>query len=124
MHFRTTLGGKQDAVVLKLTPNLNTVLFSSYLGGAEDDAGFVLDINPVDGNIYVAGGTSSANFPGATNAYGNAIDGYVSVIANNGSTLIQIKIFWNQLPWILSMVFNSIPKDSLISWVSHWVPGR
>ncbi len=91
--FQNTLGGKQDAVVLKLTPNLNTVLFSSYLGGAEDDAGFVLDINPVNGNIYVAGGTSSANFPGATNAYGNAIDGYVAVIANNGSNLIQSKYF-------------------------------
>ncbi|HLO82632.1 MAG TPA: PKD domain-containing protein [Chitinophagaceae bacterium] len=91
--FQTTLGGKQDAVVIKLTPNLNTVLFSTYLGGAEDDAGFVLDLNPTDGNIFVAGGTASANFPKASNAYGNAIDGYVAVIANNGSTLITSKYF-------------------------------
>ena len=37
--FQAALGEKQDAVVVKLNPNLSTVLFSSYLGGAEDDAG-------------------------------------------------------------------------------------
>lgn len=94
---QATRGGAQDAVVMKLSPNLNTVFFSTYLGGSADDAGFVLKINPLNNNIYVAGATSSANFPG--NKAGSIqptfqgspgdIDGYISILSNDGSTLIQ-----------------------------------
>ena len=94
---QATRGGAQDAVVVKLTPNLNAVLFSTYLGGNADDAGFVLKINPVNGNIYVAGATSSPNFPGnkvgsiQPNFQGGAgdIDGYIAILSNDGSTLIR-----------------------------------
>ena len=92
-----TLGGKQDAVVMKLNPSLTTVFFSTYLGGAEDDAGFVLKLNPVNGNIYVAGATSSPNFPGnkagsiQPNFQGGPgdIDGYISILSNDGATNIR-----------------------------------
>lgn len=94
---QATRGGAQDAVVMKLTPNLNTVLFSTYLGGSADDAGFVLKINPLNNNIYVSGATSSANFPGnkagsiQPTFQGGAgdIDGYISILSNDGSTLIR-----------------------------------
>jgi gliding motility-associated-like protein len=82
---------------MKLTPNLNAVFFSTFLGGSEDDAGFVLALNPVNGNIYVAGATSSPNFPGnktgtiGPNFNGGDldIDGYVAVLSNDGTTLIR-----------------------------------
>ncbi len=94
---QTSLAGNQDAIVMKLTPNLNNVFFSTYLGGSEDDAGFVLALNPVTEDIYVAGATSSRNFPGnKTGTIGPVfnggdldIDGYVAVLSNNGSTLIR-----------------------------------
>ncbi len=94
---QNTLGGEQDAVVVKLSPNLNTVFFSTYLGGSQDDAGFVLALNPVNGDIYVAGATSSSNFPGnKTGTIGPAfhgtagdIDGFVAVFNNNGTSLIR-----------------------------------
>jgi hypothetical protein len=121
--FQTTLGGKQDAVVLKINANLNTVLFSTYLGGVEDDAGFVIDLNPVDGNIFVAGATASANFPRASNTYGNAIDGYVSIISNNGSTLLQSKYFGTPSLDIIYGI-SLIPGAFHTSWVFHWARGR
>ena len=94
---QATHGGAQDAVVIKLSPNLNLALFSTYLGGSADDAGFVLKLNPLNGNIYVAGATSSANFPGnkagsiQPGFQGGAgdIDGYISILSNDGSALLR-----------------------------------
>ena len=86
----TNAGGAhdQDAVVVKTSPDVSTLLFSSYLGGSEDDAAYVLSINPLNGNLYVAGGTASTNFPGnkAGTIGGNAaggIDGFIAVISGN-----------------------------------------
>lgn len=88
----------QDGVVVKLTADLNTVLFSSFLGGNADDAAFVLATHPQNGNIYVAGGTASTNFPGdktgvISTANAGGIDGFVSVISPDGSQLIRTSYF-------------------------------
>lgn len=94
--FQSTNGGNQDGVVLKFTPDLSTILFSTYLGGNGNDAAYVLSINPNNGDIYVAGGTesSAATFPGnhaGTIGPSNngGIDGFVAQISSNGSTLIR-----------------------------------
>ena len=91
--FQTTSGGLQDGVVLKFDPTLSNLLFSSYLGGSENDAAYVLSIGPT-GDIYVAGGTESADFPGnhagtIGPAYLGGIDGFVAEISNNGSSIIR-----------------------------------
>lgn len=91
--FQTLPGGAQDAVVLKFDPSVSSLLFASYLGGSGDDAGYVLSLAP-NGNIYVGGGTSSTNFPGNTaatihSANQGGIDGFVSIITNNGSAIVR-----------------------------------
>jgi hypothetical protein len=67
-------------------------LFSTYLGGNKDDAAFVLSLNPLNNDIYVAGATASTNFPGAAGAgrlytgyQGGAVDGFVAQLTNTGS---------------------------------------
>ncbi|MBI3137357.1 MAG: PKD domain-containing protein [Sphingobacteriales bacterium] len=88
-------GGTQDGVLLKLTPDLGTILFASYLGGSANDAAYVLSINPTTNNIYVAGGTESVNLlpgtQGGTIGLANhgVIDGYVAVINNTGTSVIR-----------------------------------
>jgi len=90
--FQTTFGGGlQDGVVLKFNPTLSTLLFASYMGGSQNDAAYVLSLAP-NGNIYVAGGTESTDLPGnraGTIGPSNngGIDGYVSIISNNGSAI-------------------------------------
>jgi gliding motility-associated-like protein len=91
--FQTSSGGAQDGVVLKLNPSVSALTFASYLGGNGDDAGYVLSLAP-NGNIYVAGGTSSTNFPGVTAGVINSsnqggIDGYVSIINTTGSSIVR-----------------------------------
>ena len=43
-------GRKQDAVVMKFSNDLGSILFSSYLGGSGDDAAYVIAISPVTKN--------------------------------------------------------------------------
>ncbi|MBK8310360.1 MAG: hypothetical protein IPL04_05095 [Chitinophagaceae bacterium] len=91
--FQTASGGLQDGVLLKLTPDVGAITFASYLGGSGNDAAYVLSIGP-GGNIFVAGGTESSNLPGntagtiGTSNFGG-IDGFVSVISNNGASIIR-----------------------------------
>ncbi len=90
-----TLGGVQDAIVLKVNPGCTSVTYSSYLGGDGYDAGFVLSINPSTSDVYVAGGTASNNFPGnKAGSYqpaysGGRSDGFISVFSNDFATLKQ-----------------------------------
>lgn len=86
-------GGSQDGVVLKFTPDLSALTFSSYFGGNDDDAAYVLSVHS-SGNIYVAGGTASTNLPGNTagvlfNINQGSIDGFVTIINNAGSSIIR-----------------------------------
>jgi gliding motility-associated-like protein len=92
--FQPKSGGKQDGILLKLSPDVSNVLFSSFIGGSEIDAAFVLALDPVTNNIYVAGGTESTDFPGVGNVIfpantGGGIDGWVSIVSNDGSKLIN-----------------------------------
>ncbi len=94
--FQQTFGGGiQDGVVLKLSPDLGTLLFSSYIGGGGNDAAYVLSISPLTNNIYVAGGTESQNLlqgtQGGTLGTANhgVIDGFVAVINNTGTNVIR-----------------------------------
>ena len=90
--FQASKAGAQDGIILRFDPNVSSLAFSSYLGGSGDDAAYVLAINPTNGNVYVAGGTASSDFPGnkagtiGPNPAGN-IDGFVAIIS--GTSLIR-----------------------------------
>ena len=101
--FDKSLGGNQDAVLIKFPPGLNSSpLFSTYLGGNGDDAAFVLALDPLNSNIYVGGATGSTDFPGASRVSANPVsgaflggdcDGFVSMVSNDGSKLIKSVYF-------------------------------
>ncbi len=82
----------QDGVLIKIAPNCNSVIFSSFLGGSNDDAALVMDISPTTGDIYVGGATVSTDMPGVKSTavqstFQGNIDGFVSIISSDGSTL-------------------------------------
>jgi len=60
--FDNSLGGPQDAIVAKLTPSLNSLLWSTYLGGTNWESGNSLQLAS-NGDVYSVGGTTSNNFP-------------------------------------------------------------
>ncbi|RYM36053.1 T9SS type B sorting domain-containing protein [Brumimicrobium glaciale] len=90
--FDNTIGGNQDAIVAKFNPNLTTLIWSTYLGGSADDAGYSIQVS--SGNtIYVSGGTRSVNFPATgghqTSYQGGAADGFLVELNATTSNLIS-----------------------------------
>jgi len=53
-----------DAFVARLNASLTTLVQSTYLGGSTDETANALAVHPESGDVYVAGGTSSTDFPG------------------------------------------------------------
>jgi hypothetical protein len=59
-------GGGYDAFVSRLNATLTSLVQSTYLGGNGSDEALALAIHPATGEAYVAGHTTSQNFPGTT----------------------------------------------------------
>lgn len=87
---QATFGGKQDAFVAEISPKgtgLTDLVFSTYLGGSANDkaTGIALDGS---GNVYVAGLTSSSNFPVTAAALqttlGGSFDAFVAKLSSTG----------------------------------------
>lgn len=84
------LAGKLDLFVLKLNPAGNTILYSTYLGGTGSDVARGIAVDGA-GNIYVAGDTTSTDFPvknAAQPVYGGGVsDGFAFKLKADGSAL-------------------------------------
>ncbi len=88
--FQTTLNGIQSAFVTKMTLNGSAVVYSTYLGGDVSDWASAIAVSAA-GNAYVAGWTSSVNFPqlGAVQAaFGGMTDAFVSEFNSTGNGLL------------------------------------
>ena len=83
-------GGTHDGVVAKLTPDLSSIIWSSYIGGTMADAAYGIKVIE-DSVSYITGGTMSEDFPVTPGAYdtqfGGDIDGYLASISYDGTTL-------------------------------------
>lgn len=89
--FDTTFnGGSYDAVVARLNPDGSALLFSTFLGGADDDNGSDAVVDAA-GNTIVAGGTYSSDFPTTPNAYdashNGASDAFITRLSADGSNM-------------------------------------
>ena len=97
LDFPTTPGAYStsfhngDVFVSKLNWNLTELVASTYLGGVGDDAGNAITIG-LDKKIYVAGYTSSIDFPTTPDAFsankGALIDAFVSKLSSDLTKLL------------------------------------
>ena len=95
--FQTVNKGLQEACIFKFDSTLKKLIWSSYLGESNNDAAYSLDIDSI-GNIYVAGGTQSKNFPITSGVYqssfaGGPVDGFITKISSNGSAIMR-SMYW------------------------------
>lgn len=86
-------GAGIDAFVSKFNPAGSALIYSTFIGGASDDEGDAIAIDAA-GNVYVAGSTSSADFPlvnAAQRAKGGAStdkDAFVLKVNAGGTALV------------------------------------
>ena len=72
---QASYGGFGDAFVARLNLSLTQILQATYLGGRYDDDAYALAIHPTTGEVYVAGWTSSNNFPNTSGGAQASING-------------------------------------------------
>ncbi len=88
--FQPQFRGTTDAFVLKLNPAGNALVYSSFLGGTGDDIGTSIALDRAE-NAYVAGETTSKNFPAIDPIYPfgeGPTDAFVCKVNANGSRLL------------------------------------
>jgi gliding motility-associated-like protein len=86
--------GMQDGVVFKLNNTLSNLMFSTYIGGSNNDACYSIKIDS-SYNMVFSGGTCSPNLPATSGAWQNAYnggkaDGFVGKLNPSGTILQRI----------------------------------
>jgi hypothetical protein len=87
--FSSSLTGYEDAFVTKVSPGGNSLAYSTYLGGSDNEFGYGIAADRV-GSAYLTGWTSSSDFPtvtpfsGSTGGYGDA---FVTKLSPAGNSL-------------------------------------
>jgi Beta-propeller repeat len=71
--FQNVNVGNTNAIVLRLDPT-GAPIFSTYIGGSYDDYGNAIALD-TQGNVYLAGGTDSPDFPTSSGAYQTQLKG-------------------------------------------------
>jgi len=96
--FCQNFNGGQDGCIIKMDDQLSNVLWSSFLGGSNNDAIYSLEIDKKN-NIYVTGGTVSTDFPTTPQSYNSSYNGsvypeaFVCKIQSDGLSLINSTFF-------------------------------
>lgn len=93
--FQPDSFSKQDVCIFKLSQDLSTLVWSTYFGGSDNDAGYSMFLAS-DKSVYFCGGTGSNDLPVTPNAYqpthadnASNTDGFVAHLSANGNLLLH-----------------------------------
>jgi hypothetical protein len=90
--FDPTFDNGTDGVVVKFSPDLSSIIWSSYVGGSGFDAAYSIKFDN-NQNVILAGGTTSVDFPVTAGSYqttfNGIVDGWIARIAADGSAILH-----------------------------------
>ncbi len=88
--YQATINGTSDLFVTKLSSSGNSLIYSTYLGGNDNDYGSGIAVDG-SGSAYVTGMTSSTDFPTLNSyqgTYQGGEDAFVTKLSSSGNSLI------------------------------------
>ncbi len=91
--FDNSLNGSQDAFVAKFNSNLSALIYASFIGGSQNDAGNGIYVSTTQ-EVFVTGGTCSNNLLGTSGGFlpsyqGGKTDGFLYKINSAGNSIIN-----------------------------------
>jgi hypothetical protein len=90
-YDRSFAGTWDDAFVYKLNPSGSSLVYSTFIGGTDHEAGYSIKADS-SGNAYIGGYTYSTNFPTTTGAYDRSYNGDGDIVVfklnPSGSSLL------------------------------------
>jgi len=102
---------------------IDPLLASTFLGGGDYDYGSAINIDN-SGNVYVAGSTSSLDFPTTLGAFdtvfGTAMNGFISKFDNNLENLLASTFFGGQFVYVNDMTIDNSGNIYVVG--SVWSP--
>jgi len=94
--FQATNRGAFDAVVSKLNAAGSGLLFSTFLGAAQSEFAYTVDVDAND-NVFITGKTSSTAFPTTANALKRELEGptdlFIAKFDANATTRLACTLF-------------------------------
>ncbi|HEV8595305.1 MAG TPA: CARDB domain-containing protein [Thermoplasmata archaeon] len=82
-----TLNGSYDAYLAQLNPSGTSLLYSTVLGGGGNETGFAIALGST-GTVYVAGATSSGDFPTTPLAFDRSFNGALDAFVTSFTPLL------------------------------------
>jgi hypothetical protein len=93
--YDSSYNGNGDVFVSKLNPNGTKLLFSTFVGGSNNEGGNSIALDPL-GNVLVAGTTFSSNFPTTIEAMDRTFNGtsdHFMLKLNQSGSILQYSSF-------------------------------
>ncbi|MCB9250910.1 MAG: gliding motility-associated C-terminal domain-containing protein [Flavobacteriales bacterium] len=86
-------GNTQNGIIFKFSPNLNTLRWSSFVGGSGDAALYSIDFD-ANKNLFVSGGISGTGLQTGSKSIhqgfiGGRADGFIAKIKDDGSSMLN-----------------------------------
>lgn len=107
-----------DTFVVKLSATGSSIIYATYLGGECDDEGYAIAVDS-QGEAYLAGSTSSEDFPIEdaiqTSLNDENTDGFVTHLAADGSSLIASTYFGGFADDIITGIVVSAAGDVIVT---------
>jgi hypothetical protein len=107
--FDTTHNGGMDGFISKLNANGSGLLYSTFLGGSADDAGWDIVVDKA-GIAYISGYTQSSEFPTTSGAYDTTFNVSTSLIAD----VFVTKLVPGNIPLMEYVAYSDINKNSSV----------
>ncbi len=89
--FCRSYNGEGDAFATRLSPDGGTLIYSTFLGGSNDDDAYGIAVDG-SGHAYVTGRTSSSDFPTTSGtidqSLNGGVDAFVAELSSDGNSLI------------------------------------